>query len=174
MLSIVSSRRSCSQLIESRKQLKDVKEGTQDDYENKSLSPSPPKLLSKPKSDNESDVVIAENNNETNANRSHSPDSERHRRYMKPLEEDVKRYRLERDMYRGLVDKTLPKIMLMREDLDERTRECKQLREENTRLVSEIQSLSHHEHHYHHQRKRQYRHTGIPVYVQYEYVYTGI
>ena len=31
-------------------------------------------------------------------------------KHIQPLEEDVKRYRLERDMYRSLVDKTLPKI----------------------------------------------------------------
>ena len=49
------------------------------------------------------------------------------------LQDDVRRYRTERDKYRSIVDKTLPKIMTMREELDARGKELTLLREERQR-----------------------------------------
>jgi hypothetical protein len=44
------------------------------------------------------------------------------------MQDDLRRYRMERDKYRSIVDKTLPKIMLMRDELDAKNAEVVALR----------------------------------------------
>ena len=46
------------------------------------------------------------------------------------MQDDLRRYRMERDKYRSIVDKTLPKIMLMRDELDAKKAEVVALRAE--------------------------------------------
>jgi hypothetical protein len=46
------------------------------------------------------------------------------------MQDDLRRYRMERDKYRSIVDKTLPKIMLMRDELDAKNAEVVALKAE--------------------------------------------